>query len=65
MLDELKDIYFKERKDFKVNVETYLQPSRTSVMELFREKPTNDFRKKSCTIYVRLGKYKLEFSRSS
>ena len=59
MLDELKDIYiyiyFKERIGFKVKVETYLQPSRTSVMELFCEKPNNDFRKKSCTIYIRLG----------
>ena len=58
MLDKLKDIYiyFKERNGFKVKVEKYLQPGRTSVIEFFCEKPTNDFRKKSCTIYVRLGK---------
>ena len=53
-------INFKERKGFKVKEETYFQSSWTSVMELFFEKSTNDFRKKSCTIYVRLGKYTFE-----
>ena len=39
-----------EVNGFKVKVETYLKSSRTSVMEIFCEKPTDNFRKKSCTI---------------
>ena len=46
MLDQLKKKNFKERKDFKVKAEAYLESGRTSITELSCE-PTNDFHKKA------------------
>ena len=53
MLDELKDMYISKSRDVFIIQSNICDGA-------FCEKPTNDFRKKHCTIYVRLGKYTFE-----